>query len=116
MSDQYIPALRQRFLEDMRIKGLQPKTQTMYLRGMRDFTRFLGHAPDSATPEDLRAFQLDMKERGVGAPSFNNRLTVLSFFLCNHVSPSRDEAAHALSAGRQEDPGGAERRRGRAYS
>ena len=80
MSDQYVPALRQRFLEDMQIKGLQPKTQTMYLRGMRDFTRFLGHAPDSATPEELRAFQLDMKERGVGALTFNNRLTVLSFF------------------------------------
>ena len=80
MSDQYVPALRQRFLEDMQIKGLQPKTQTMYLRGMRDFTRFLGHAPDTATPEELRAFQLDMKERGVGAPTFNNRLTVLSFF------------------------------------
>ena len=42
MSDQYVPALRQRFLEDMQIKGLQPKTQTMYLRGMREFTRFLG--------------------------------------------------------------------------
>jgi len=35
MSDQYVPALRQRFVEDMRIKGLQPKTQTMYLRAMR---------------------------------------------------------------------------------
>lgn len=80
MTDQYIPALRQRFLEDMQIKGLQPKTQTMYLRGMRGFTRFLGHSPDTATPEELRAFQLDMKERGVGAPTFNNRLTVLSFF------------------------------------
>lgn len=80
MSEQYVPALRQRFLEDMQIKGLQPKMQTMYLRGMRDFARFLGPAPDSATPEELRAFQLDMKERGVGAPTFNNRLTVLSFF------------------------------------
>lgn len=80
MTDQYVPKLRQRFLEDMRIKGLQPKTQTMYLRAIRDFTRFLGHAPDSATPEEVRAFQLDMKERGVGAPTFNNRLTVLSFF------------------------------------
>jgi site-specific recombinase XerD len=80
MSDQYVPALRQRFLEDMQIKGLQSKTQTMYLRAMRDFTRFLGHAPDSAPPEELRAFQLDMKERGVGVPTFNNRLTVLSFF------------------------------------
>jgi len=83
MSDQYVPALRQRFLEDMQIKGLQPKTQTMYLRAMRDFTRFLRHAPDSATPEELRAFQLDMKERGVGAPTFNNRLTVLSFFFAS---------------------------------
>ena len=32
MTDQYVPALRQRFLDDMRIKGLLPKTQTMYLR------------------------------------------------------------------------------------
>ncbi len=52
----------------------------MYLRGMRNFTRFLGRSPDTATPEDLRAFRLDMKERGVGAPTFNSRLTVLSFF------------------------------------
>jgi integrase/recombinase XerD len=80
MSNQHVPALRQRFLDDMRIKGLQPKTQTMYLRAMREFTRFLGHSPDTATPEELRAFQLDMKDRGVGAPTFNNRLTVLSFF------------------------------------
>lgn len=79
MTDQYVSALRQRFLEDMQIKGLQSKTQTMYLRAMRDFTRFLGHSPDTATPGELRAFQLDMKERGVGAPTFNNRLTVLSF-------------------------------------
>ena len=80
MSDQYVPALRRRLLEDMRIRGLLPKTQTMYLRAMREFTRFPGHSPDTATPEELRAFQLDMKERGVGAPTFNNRLTVLSFF------------------------------------
>ena len=80
MSDQYVPALRRRFPEDMQIKGLQPKTQTMYLRGMRDFTRILGRTPDSATPEELRAFQLDMKVRGVGAPNFNNRFMVLSLF------------------------------------
>ena len=80
MTDQYVPKLRQRFLEDMQIKGLQPKTQTMYLRAMRDFTRYLSHSPDSATAEELRAFQLEMKDSGVGAPTFNNRLTVLSFF------------------------------------
>lgn len=31
-------------------------------------------------PEEFRAFQLDMNERCVGAPTFNNRLAVLSFF------------------------------------
>lgn len=93
MSDQYVPALRQRFIEDMQIKGLQPKTQTMYLRGVRDFSRFLGHSPDTATPEDLRAFQLDMKERGVGAPTFNTRLTVLSFFFAA-TCPRPEMKAH----------------------
>lgn len=89
MSDQHVPALRRRFLEDMRIKGLQPKTQTMYLRAMRDFTRFLGRSPDTATPEDLRAFQLDMSEKGTGSATFNNRLSVLGFFFS--VTCARDE-------------------------
>ncbi len=93
MSDQYVPALRQRFLEDMQIKGLQPKTQTMYLRAMREFTRFLSHSPDTATPEELRGFQLDMKERGVGVPTFNNRLTVLSFFYAT-TSPRPEMKRH----------------------
>ena len=89
MSDQHVPALRRRFLEDMRIKGLQPKTQTMYLRAMRDFTRFLGRSPDTATPEDLRAFQLDMSRKGTGSATFNNRLSVLGFFFS--VTCAREE-------------------------
>ncbi|MFT5624448.1 MAG: integrase/recombinase XerD [Lentimonas sp.] len=117
MIDQYVPALRQRFLEDMQIKGLQPKTQTMYLCGMRDFTRFLRHAIDSATSEELRAFQRDMKERGVGAPTFNNRLTVLRCFLRDDMPTPGDEATHVVSTCSEEDPGCAERRgRLRAFS
>lgn len=54
MSDQYVPALRQRFLEDMQIKGLQPKTQTMYLRGMRDFLLFNLNAPVLREPKNYR--------------------------------------------------------------
>ena len=89
MSDQHVPALRRRFLEDMRIKDLKPKTQTMYLRAMRDFTRFPGRSPDTATPEDLRAFQLDMSEKGTGSATFNNRLSVLGFFFS--VTCAREE-------------------------
>lgn len=57
MTNKYVPKLRQLFLEDMRIKGFLPKTHTMFLRVMREFTRFLGHSPDTATPED-GTFQL----------------------------------------------------------
>ena len=60
---------------------LLPNTQTMYLRAMREFTRFPCRSPDTATPEDLRAFQFDKKEHNIGAPTFNNQVTVLSFLL-----------------------------------
>mmetsp|Transcript_23859 Transcript_23859/g.43194 ORF Transcript_23859/g.43194 Transcript_23859/m.43194 type:complete len:117 (+) Transcript_23859:311-661(+) len=65
MSDQYVPALRRRFPDDMRIRGLRPKTQTMYRRAMREFTRFRGHSPDTAPRQELRAFQLDMKDQAM---------------------------------------------------
>ena len=71
MTDQYVPALRQRFLEDMRIKGLLPKTQTMYLRAMREFTRFLGHSPDTALmtiSSPLATAATDMPHSRASAP------------------------------------------------
>jgi hypothetical protein len=60
MTDPYVPALRRRFLEDMRIKGLLPKTQTqtMYLRAMREFTRFLGHSPSPRRRRNCGPFSL----------------------------------------------------------
>ena len=48
MSDHHVPALRQRFLEDMQIKGLLPKTQTMYLRRDAGFHTVPGPLADSA--------------------------------------------------------------------
>lgn len=48
----------------------------MYLRATREFTAFLSRSPDAATPDDLRAFQLDMSEKGTGAATLNNRLAL----------------------------------------
>lgn len=75
MSDQYVSVTRQRFIKDMQIKRLLPKTQRMYRLAMRGFTQFLRRSPDSVTTENLGAFQLDMKGQGVDATIFNNRLT-----------------------------------------
>ena len=48
--------LRQRMLEDMRLRKLSPKTQKAYIRAVVNFTRFLGRSPDTAEAEDLRRY------------------------------------------------------------
>ena len=41
-----ISPLRQRMIEDMRIRKLEPKTQSGYIRAVRDFTVWFGRSPD----------------------------------------------------------------------
>ena len=70
-----VSPLRQRMVEDMRLRKLAPKTQAAYIRAARKFTKFLGHSPDTATDEDLRRFQLDMVDKGtLHAPRGDSQL------------------------------------------
>ena len=62
-----ISPLRQRMLDDMTMRKLNPKTQAGYLRAVKNFSRFFDRSPDLAEPEDLRRFQLHMVEKGVTA-------------------------------------------------
>jgi hypothetical protein len=48
-----ISPLRQRMIEDMRIRKLEAKTQSGYIRAVRHFTIWFGRSPDQATAEDL---------------------------------------------------------------
>ena len=52
--------LRQRMIEDMRMRKLGQKTQDAYIRAVRKLTEFLKRSPDTATVEDLRNFQLHL--------------------------------------------------------
>jgi hypothetical protein len=80
-------------IEDMRLRKLAEKTQSGYLRWVRDFTRFLGRAPDTATAEDLRRYQLHLSEHGTSrislGPPLGSGLTshtpddALRCFRCN---------------------------------
>lgn len=80
MSEERISPLRQRVIEDMRIRGMGEKAQKSHIRAIKDFARFLGHSPDTATPEELRAYQLHMTDTGVTASTFNVRIVALRFF------------------------------------
>jgi|TARA_B100001964_G_scaffold230716_1_gene284531 site-specific recombinase XerD len=67
-------------IEDMEIRGFTAKTQTGYLRAVRDFAVFLGRSPDGAEAEDLRRYQLHMRTGGVSATSINAAVSALRFF------------------------------------
>ena len=62
MTEERTTPLRERMIEDMRIRGLGDKSQKAHIRAVKDFAAFLGRSPDTATPEDLRAYQLHMAE------------------------------------------------------
>ena len=79
-STQTITALRQRMIDDMRMRKFSPKTQTGYIRAVRQFAGFLGASPDTATVEDLRRYQLHLVDRGTSPVSLNAAITGLKFF------------------------------------
>jgi site-specific recombinase XerD len=56
------------------------KHQKSHIRAIKDFATFLGRSPETATPEDLRGYQLHMTDNGVTPSTFNTRIVALRFF------------------------------------
>ena len=59
---QAISPLRQRMIEDMRMRKFSPKTQSHYICAVRQFAGYLGRSPDTATVEELRGYQLHLAD------------------------------------------------------
>ncbi|MGF6266949.1 integrase/recombinase XerD [Paraburkholderia youngii] len=75
-----VSPLRQRMIDDMRMRQLSPKTQYAYLRVVREVARFLHRSPDTASAEDLRRYQLHLVDHGTSPVSLNAAITGLKFF------------------------------------
>ncbi len=80
MSATPISPLRRRMIEDMTVRGFGEKTQSDYIRHVKNFTIFLGRSPDMAEAEDLRTFQLHQRENRVQPPTMNSTVSALRFF------------------------------------
>ena len=90
-----ISPLRQRMLDDMRMRKLSDKTQSHYIRAVVNLTRFLGRSPDTATAEDLRRYQLHLVEHDRTRTALNRTITALRFFFA--VTLERPEALAKMS-------------------
>src|SRR5258708_19453322 len=81
-------------LEDMSMRRFVPDTQREYIRAVKRLATFLGRSPDTATPEELRAFQLHLTETSVQPPTINATVTALRFLF--KVTLDRPETTRHL--------------------
>jgi len=82
-------------IEDMSLRNFSEKARTDYVRHVRTFAAFLGRPPDSATPDDLRRFQLHQSQSGLQPPTINSSVAALRFFF--NITADRPELARYLS-------------------
>src|SRR5271155_4292125 len=94
MSEKPISPLRQRMIEDMTVRNFVDKTRNGYVHHVKAFAAFLKRSPDTATPEDLRRFQLHQTQTGVRAPSINGSVAAMRYFFT--VTLDRPEMARDL--------------------
>jgi site-specific recombinase XerD len=80
MTSETISPLRQRMIDDMTVRSFDPRTQSGYIRAMKKLAEFLGRSPDTASAEDLRQFQIHLRQTGVPAPTVNVTVSALRFF------------------------------------
>ena len=79
MGTDAISPLRQRMIEDMSARKLNPHTQRSHISSCKRFAAFLQRSPDTATVEDVRRFQLHLAETGTSIPNRNRLMTGLRF-------------------------------------
>jgi integrase/recombinase XerD len=73
--------LRQRMLEDLRLKGYSPRTQEAYVRAVRQLADYYHRSPDQLGEEELRQYFLYLThEKKVARPTTTIALCGIKFF------------------------------------
>ena len=81
--------LRQRMLDDMRIRNFALTTQKQYIISVAAFAKYFGRSPDKLSPGDVRTYQIYLlDEKGLSASSLNVAVSALRFLY--HVTLGLD--------------------------
>ena len=74
-----VSPLRQRMIEDMAARKLNPHTQRGHVYSCKRFAAWLKRSPDTATAEEVRQFQLQLIESGMSICNRNRIMTGVRF-------------------------------------
>ena len=76
--------LRQRMLEDLRIRNYAPTTVACYIRSVAEFAQHFKKPPDRLGPEEVRSWQLFLlREKRVKLSTYMQGVCALRFFYRN---------------------------------
>ena len=74
-----VSPLRQRMIEDMAARKLDPHTQRSHIYSCKRFATWLKRSPDTATADEVRRFQLHLVESGASICNRNRIATGVRF-------------------------------------
>ena len=71
--------LRQRFIDDLRLRNYARRTIDSYVSQVAAFARHFGRSPEQLGADDVRAYQLHLLQRRVSWSTFNQAVCALRF-------------------------------------
>ena len=73
--------LRQRMIEDLRLRNVADQTVVCYVRAVRQYAEFFGRSPDRLDAKHLRQYLLYLiEEKKVSQGTYNQKVAALRFF------------------------------------
>ena len=57
--------LRQRYIEDLRLKNFSPKTIKVYVHAVSKFASHFGRSPDQLSQQEVRDYLLHLMDRNL---------------------------------------------------
>jgi integrase/recombinase XerD len=91
--------LRQRFLDDLRLRNFSPKTVNAYLAGVVRFARHFGRSPAQLGAEEIRSFQIHLLQQHATWSLYNQTVCALRFLY--GVTLGRPDVVHTIPYGKK---------------
>jgi site-specific recombinase XerD len=71
--------LRQRMIDDLKLRNRSPRTIKTYVSMVARFAKFHGRSPELLGPEEVRAYQKHLRDSGASWVIFNQTVCALKF-------------------------------------
>src|SRR6476469_2450842 len=91
--------LRQRFIDDLRLRNFSAKTIKAYVAGVVRFARHFRRSPAELGTEDIRSFQIHLLQQRATWSLYNQTVCALRFLY--GVTLGRPDVVHAIPYGKK---------------